>query len=454
MGPFAAALRRTRLELLSAAALGGLLGLAVAVKPLLVAVVAAAVGCVALVVYRADLALLLMIAALPWENKLHYPNATLSTDKGIGVLVMFGYLLQVLLRRRRELRLGAIHAAVGFLAVWILVSLTFSPEPSEGFRKVVRWLILMAMFFLITQLLERRAELVRAVRWFVASVIGASFYGLVQFITEHHHFRVAGPLADPNEFAYLLTCALPLCAYLVVRERRRRALWVVGFVLIAAATLGTFSRGALVGIGAVVAWGIFTRRVPLWAVTSGVLAAGVIVILGFTVWAPLVKIALNQKSHIAASNAEAREVYWGAALKLAERRPLTGVGPGRYPREAAPLIKSSPVALKEPVTHNTYLQILAENGVPALLLFLSYLAASWWQTAGAERRARGDGDRDALRLAIALRCSLIVATISGIFLSVELAPPFWLIGAFAFSLGALSSGQAGARRAPLLDAPR
>ncbi len=75
---YAAATLRRHSPYVCAALLGVAIGLVVARQPLIaVVLIAVTVGGV-IVVTRPDLVLLVMIAALPWENKLHYPSASLS----------------------------------------------------------------------------------------------------------------------------------------------------------------------------------------------------------------------------------------------------------------------------------------------------------------------------------------------------------------------------------------
>jgi putative inorganic carbon (HCO3(-)) transporter len=428
-----AAQRREPAAWVGAALAGLAMGLVIAWTPLVaIAVIAAIIGIV-IVVTRAELALLVMIAALPWENKLDYPSANFSAVKGIGALVMLAYILRLLGNTRTKLHLSSIHAIVAVFGMWILLSLTVSPEPLEGVQKTARWVLFLAFFFLVTQLVNDRAQIRRALQWLTGSAAAAAAYGLWLFVVQHYT-RVSGPLQDPNDFGYQLACALPINAYLIGADRSRRPIWMMCFILISLATLGTLSRGALVGIGVLIVWGVCTRRIPLWSVASGLAATLAVVALALTVWSPLINLAIHEKTHIAQRNTESREVFWTAALKLAERRPLTGVGPGRYPHEAQPLVQNSPIAIKEPETHNTYLEILAENGAPALLLFAAYLITAWLTLRRVQQRAERDTDRDEQRIATALQSALLIAIVSAIFLSAEITAPFWLLGGLAVVL--------------------
>ena len=153
--------------------------------------------------------------------------------------------------------------------------------------------------------------------------------------------------------------------------------WAVAFPVIAAAMLGTFSRGALVGLAALLAWGVVTRRVPIRALIGGAVAVVLVALLALTIWRPLLDSTLQAKSSIADANQQSRESFWRGALQLTIRDPVTGVGPARFPAEVTPLLRNNPIVLDLPVTHNSYLEILSEDGVPALVLFLAYLGGAW-----------------------------------------------------------------------------
>ena len=176
----------------------------------------------------------------------------------------------------------------------------------------------------------------------------------------------------------------------------------------------------------------------------GVVSATVVVILAFTLWKPLINTALHQKAHVAHSNTESREVFWGVAVKLAERRPLTGVGPGRFPTEAAPLLSNNAAAgaLEHPVTHNSYLEILSEEGIPALLLFIAYLVTTWLLLRRVQARAMLERDQDLKRLATALQAALVIGIVAATFLSEELTSPLWLLGGLAVVLARSGAAEA------------
>jgi len=320
------------------------------------------------------------------------------------------------------------------LFLWIGLSMMVSVDPTYSVSKMLRYTLFFSFFFLVLQLVDGRAGVERVLRWFTSSVTIAAIYGIYRFASGHGS-RAAGPVEDPNDFAYLLACTLPLCAYLIASTPgKRKILWGFAFAMISGAILATFSRGALVGIGVLLAWGVVTRRIPVWAILTGLATVAVVVGLACTVWKPLIDKSLQQKEHIAQANTTSRKAYWTVAIKLTERRPLTGVGPDRFPVEAPPLIENNPIFIAKPVTHNSYLEIMSEDGVPAILLFLLYLALSWRTLRRVERKAIQSGDFERRRLATAFQASLIVAIVSATFLSEQLTTPLWLLPALGLVL--------------------
>jgi putative inorganic carbon (HCO3(-)) transporter len=424
---------------ISAALVGVLFGLIAAPVPM-AAVGILFVGVLAAVVLtRPELVLLAMIAALPWENLLHYPSAQLSTVKGIGAALTLAYLLRLCGDRGAVIRLPRALGVATVLGIWIGLTLVFCANPSGGLEKFARWSLFLIFFFLIIQLVDGRAEIRRVLKVFTTSVAAAAGYTLFLFLGAHNGYRAAGPLEDPNDLAYLMACTIPIAAYLFKSDPRRRLAWGAAFALITAAMLATFSRGALVGLGALVLWGIFTRRIPFRAVAAGLIVGLIAVALAFTVWKPFIDVALKQKEHVAQSNIESREARWSAAIQLAGESPITGVGPGQYPREALPILRDGrgvlpSVTVPQTVTHNTYLEILAENGFPGLALFIAYLVTIWFLLRTVQRRAEDEGDDDERWLATAMQASFLVAIVAGTFLSEELTAPFWVIGGLAVVL--------------------
>ena len=378
--------------------------------------------------------LLLLVAAFPWDDKLHYPSASVSVVKLLGVLLMAGYAFRALGGARDRGQSPAALPAVLLVGLLAGVSLIVSPDPSAGVVAYSRIVLFIVLFFLVTQLASGIDDIRWIMRVFVASSAAAAVSGLTAFLTGSVQLA-RGPIGDPNDFAFLLGTVLPLAAYLAVHDRRARVLWSIAFVLVLAAMLATLSRGGIVGIAAVVVWAVATRRVPVSGIVATVVGIFGVLALAVVFSGPLINERLASKDQAAGKNVESRQAFWMGAVRMAMDRPLFGVGPGRFGTESVRYVRNNPVALTDPVVHNTYLHLLAENGIFVLVAFLAYLTTTWRLLSRRARAARALADRDVYRLATALQAALLLAVVSAMFLSEQGAAPLWLLGALAAVLG-------------------
>jgi O-antigen ligase len=401
------------------------------------------------VIGRPELVLMAMIAALPWEAMLHYPTATLSTVKLFGIALVGAYALRAVSQGTKIRTSPVIGLGIVF-AFFVGLSLLASPEPSAGLEKAFRYAFFVLFLFLVAQLVSDRETGKRLLQVYVASAALASLIGLMAFLSGAEA-RASGPIEDPNDFGYLMATAVPFAIYLYREDRRLRLLWGIGLVLLLAATAATLSRGAAVGLGALLLWGLFTGRVGAKAIVAAAATAFLAALLALTLWSPLISDRLEEKERIADKNVESREAFWSAATQMWMSSPVLGVGPARFGIEAPEYVRSNPIALQDPVVHNAYLEILAENGPIALALFLAMMGAAWSFLTQAEREARRRGDPEAERIAAAIKGSLLVAAVSAIFLSEQVTAPIWLACALAAS-GAVLRPEPQPARAELVHA--
>ena len=169
-------------------------------------------------------------------------------------------------------------------------------------------------------------------------------------------------------------------------------------------------------------------------------------IAGLLLFSPLIHERLETKGEIAAQNVASREALWRGAIMMSMDHPVTGVGPGRFGIESTDYVRDNPIVLSDPVTHETYLQILAESGPFALAAFLAFLGGSWISLSRYRKRCEAVVNVDGMRLATAVQAGLVVAMVGALFLSEQLAPPLWLLGALA----AIITGAIAERQLPVL----
>jgi putative inorganic carbon (hco3(-)) transporter len=406
--------------------------------PLLAVAIVAGAYLVLLVLRFAGALLLLLVAALPWEDMLAYPTPTVTVVKVLGLMLMIAYLLRLLVRRE-HLRLPPTAGLVLALAVVVLVSLLASPDPAAGLSKTLRYLLFIAFFFLVIQLVTTRDQLLRLLKVVALSASAAAVWGLLSFLTGGQ-LRAGGPIADPNDFAFVLMSVLPITIFFFVEEQRRWCLWGACAVLLVAATFATLSRGALLGLVALIVWVLLTRRLSLKAALAAALALIAAAAMALVIWGPLITERIEVKRHTAGENADARKSLWDAALLMTADHPLLGVGPDRYPVESPAYVRNNPVAIPDLVVHNSYLEVMVESGIFALIAFVGFLLATWRLLRRTYREAGAVDDRTVRRLVSAMQGALLVAIVSGSFLSQQLSTPFWLFGALATVVAGVASG--------------
>src|SRR3954452_4114874 len=400
-----------------------------ALRPTYAVAAAAVLLVLGFVVFNTAGLLALLIAAFPWDDMLGIPTQTVSVVKLLGALLLIGYFLRAL-SRDEDLRLPPTIVALVAFTMLVLLSLLLSGDLETGLNKTLRYLLFAAFAFLLVQIVRNRGELVTMLRVLVLSATGAALYGSFLFVNGDVA-RVSGPIGEANDFAYVLASVLPFAVYLVRRDRHLRLLWVLSCAVLVLALFGTLSRGALVGVAAVVLWAVATRRTRVRGVLAGAVVIAGTLLLAFTLWQPLIHERLQAKSKVALANVESRQAYWTAALKMAADHPVLGVGPGRFGVESRNYVLNDPIGIVDPVAHNSYLEVLAEGGVPTLAAFLAFIAGSWRLVARARRRFLAAEDKDGLRLTAAVQASLVVAIVSANFLSVQITAPLWLLGAIA-----------------------
>lgn len=450
--PTARLLAGDRWIALPAAAMAAGVGYASAQSPFAALGAMLAAGIAYLVLAQAKAVMLLLVAVLPWENALKYPSATLSMVKILGALLVVAYLLRAL-AGRAPIRTPRTLVAVAALLIFVGVSLLASPNPAGGFAGVLRYVLFAAFFFLLVQLIESRRDVMLVLGTFSVSLALAGLWSLVLFFTSGQPL-IQSPLGDPNDLGFLFATTLPLCGYLLKVDRPRRWLWGPTLAVLAAGTLTTLSRGALVGLAALAIWAIVTRRVRITGVLGGAAVTACVLLVAIGFGGPLIADRFEGKQQIAADNAAARLAFWSAAVYMGADHPLTGVGPDRFGVEgAAGYIRNSPVDIQQPVVHNSYLEFLAENGVLTLIAFLAFLVGSWRLLSEARRAMVARGDADGATLAGAVQAAGVVAVAAGAFISAQVLAPFWLLGALAVTVHYQArSSSAGARNAPV--APR
>ena len=417
-------------------------GVAVANSLLLALAGIAAVFVLVLLLCRLDLVVALLAADFFFNSYLNHGAGIVTIDKVIGALAVAAWLLDWVVNRRSILGNRQLLVLGAFLA-WTAVSMADASSEKAALTTSLRYLIFATLYFLVIQMVRgerHKAEVL--IRVVLVAAAAASVVGLTAFFT-HHVARASGPIKDPNDFGFILASSVPLAIYQIrwAATRWGRAVSGVAVVLILACTLATFSRSALTGLAVATLWVLLTGRLRLRWVLSVLACLAVVLLVTFKVAPQVINVAFGQKTHVAIKNVNERFGYYRVEISEWEHYPLTGVGPGNFVYRFYQFAPGTQESLPYPSNvltisgEEAYLIILAEQGTPGLVLFLTYLALSWVDL---RRRFPDDARRNDLQAALA--ASFIVACIGALFLAEQYYPPLWYLPALAAGLAASGSG--------------
>ena len=296
-------------------------------------------------------------------------------------------------RNKHKIVFGLRTALMLFLPLWVLLGMILAEGSApRRFSDVFEYTKVISVAIFTTAVIYNRTQL-RMMMWVIA--LSFSFYGVksgVAGVVSLGHMRIiqgpGGMLADNNDFALALGTSIPMIFYLALSERRkilrRVGLIIVPLTLIT--IMATNSRGAFLATSL----GIF---VMIWRSRNRLagISIGVFLVIAAVAFAPK-----SYKERISTiqnyendGSARGRLMAWAVAANMIRAHPILGVGFGRfksnyYTYDTSPY--RSPDHSK--VAHNSYLQIWAECGTPAFLVYMTLMFLSLFDVWAVRRLAR------------------------------------------------------------------
>jgi O-antigen ligase len=224
-------------------------------------------------------------------------------------------------------------------------------------------------------------------------------------------------LQNPNDLAINIAINFPLAMVFMLNANRfKKAIWCVALIFMAIAIVLTYSRSGLLAFLlslAVCVWeyGIKGKRRYLVATFAGTLVLGLGVALSSSHYRARVESIVmgDIEGSGDKGSREARTALLKKSINTALSHPLFGVGPGCFPL----------VDENWHVAHNSYTELAAEAGFPAILLFLLVIREAFRNLA-AIKRSRTYVENPEVRLFTqALWAGLVAYCLGACFASVE-----------------------------------
>ena len=301
------------------------------------------------------------------------------------------------------------------LQIPLALSVLFAVNSSIAIDPFLFYLRMVVMSLLIPLLIETGDQLATLLLVIAVSMgVLASKFGLFGLVSGGVRFSggYGGLLSDNNSMALAFVMGMALCWHLrpTLKSRWLRMAMLGMVVLAMAGAIMTYSRGAALSLAAVLLFTAFTSRHRL---ATLVLMASLCFPAFYLVRESYVDRLSTMKSGEAGGN---RLDNYRAAIAMWLDHPIFGVGYGKENQQRLLSRYTDRDEETEIVIHDTYLQMLVDSGIFALVVYLLLLFGTIFRMGRLARRTRESHPATASR-ARAIQTALIAFAVGGTFLS-------------------------------------
>lgn len=320
-----------------------------------------------------------------------------------------------------------VFVTLTFVSYWLMGS-KFSLQSSV----FMSCLSIAFLFFVVLSVVDTVERLRWTLLTAVAAMGWASLYVFKEWLRDPM-WRPGSISGDANYFALNAGFVLPVALLLVLRSR---AFWERIFALgcmaaiIVSNNLGA-SRGGLLGVAAAFLWLIWhsPRRLRNFVIIFLLLVPPLLLLPS----SPLRRLAHPQPSDV--TGERNRLIAWKAGLRMIEHHPLTGIGVGQFKPKMLQYADRGTGFTS--IAHNTYIEVAAETGLPAFLLFTALLFFTYRTLSQVRRETSETGPPLVHLAALSLQAGFVGYLVGAFFLSAEYQKLFWLWVFLSMTLPAL-----------------
>jgi O-antigen ligase len=411
-----------------------LLGLLAGVSPALA--VGAAVAAVFALLVAADLTLglcvFLVVAFAERAPALGTSDFTLA--KALGGLLAVSWLANLAVRRERQL--FAAHPAMTVMAVllmaWLVLTVGWAENEEAARNDVLRYGLNLLLLPIVYAAVRRREHVVAVLGVYVAGAVFWALYAIALRNPDEPE-RLSGLVGTANELASLMVTALLIAFGLLLGLRKApvaRALCLGAVVICLTGLFLSLSRGGLVALGAALVFAVLVGG------RQRIVTAAIVTVIGLTVVGYFAYGASDDARERVTTlgSGTGRTDIWTVGWRMVEAQPLQGVGVGNfqtssvhYLLEPGAILRDDFIVDRPQVAHNMYLHVLAETGIPGLVLFLGLLGAG---TLAAWRASNQFARRDDVLMESCSRAvvvALVALFVADFFVSEQLSKSLWLL---------------------------
>jgi len=235
--------------------------------------------------------------------------------------------------------------------------------------------------FLVSLIVDSISQVRQLILIQAAAVAAMTLFSVLRY----HGGRMGGVLGgvfdNPNDLAMNIALNWPLCWMFLLSSKNplKKALWAAGMLIMVRGVMLTYSRSGFLAllVGAALSlWEFGVRGKRYYLLGTALFLGMVFVILGPSNYSDRIKSIFSDSDR--SMDNGGTEIYGGDAreariemlkesLAVTATHPIFGVGPGQF--EAYTNLWH--------VAHNTYTELSADTGVPALGLFIGILVLAF-----------------------------------------------------------------------------
>jgi putative inorganic carbon (HCO3(-)) transporter len=300
----------------------------------------------------------------------YMPDVPISL--AVGLTTLAGYMIFELTRRAPQLIPNGL-----LLVLWMQITFASlyakSPEAAQG--KFIE----MSKTFLIALLITAMVDSERRARWLLMGIVSSigllAFRSNIGILLTMGQARIYGPggtIEDNNDYALLLVMAIPIAYYVARAEGSRwirRACYALTVMMVITVVF-TLSRGGYLGLGAVAFFLAMKAKYKMSALL-------LVPIVGLMIFLASPRQVSERVSAIRATeydeSTQQRLYSWNVSWRIINEHPIFGIGP----RNLLQIYDRATDTRVSRVSHNSFLQMAVDAGLPALLMFIGLIVLSY-----------------------------------------------------------------------------
>jgi O-antigen ligase len=344
-----------------------------------------------------------------------------------GGIALVALILGLMSGRSKQKLAPEVKYLLGFF-VWYCITIPFAYWRGGAFTTVMTRLSKGVIAALLVAVLVEELWQLRRLIWVQAgAVAGISVLSVAMHHT--HGGRLTGVLSgvfeNPNDLAINIALNWPLCvAFFFLAKGFKKALWASAILIMLVGVELTYSRSGFLAIAlaaVLVLWefAIQGRRFYL-IVLAGFLGVAVLVVSPGHYAERLSSIVTGQQEDsMDRGSREARKQLLIRSVSTALHNPVFGIGAGNFEVTSG----------NWHVAHNTYTEIAAEGGFPALTLFMLVIYRTFYNLRQVRKSHAHKQDSEIRILTGGLWVSVVAYLVSAFFASTEYSMyPYFLVG--------------------------